>query len=181
MMESGKHERSQVSAGNGKSGDLASLIEALASDDGKKRQGARHALLDRGEAAVPLLTEALTSSQTIVRWEAAKTLTELHSRAAVPSLIAALEDESWDIRWLAAEALIGIGRDSIRPLLEALTKDGPSVPLREGAHHVLREIGGGRFSEVTAPVLETLVHYDDGSAVPTAAEEALERLRRHAA
>src|SRR5512141_1648894 len=88
------------------SGNLDSLIEMLASEDGATRLKARTSLVARGKSAVPLLKRSLQTSRIDhVRWEAVKALGDIGDPGAIPPLVKALEDRDPDVRWLAAEAL----------------------------------------------------------------------------
>jgi len=116
------------------------LITKLDNADGFVRENARSALISIGKEAVPSLMIVLKSKNLRIRWEAAKTLGAIADPAAIPSLIEALQDEVFDIRWLAAEALIANGRESIEPLLHAITNQSNESFLREGAHHVITYI-----------------------------------------
>jgi HEAT repeat protein len=124
-----------------------------------------------------MVIDALFSHRQIVRWEAAKTLTCLHSETAAPALVTCLEDEDLEVRWLAAEALIGLDTAALVPLLEALTRRAGSVWLCEGAHHVLRDVAHGQAGPIIAPVLEGLEQHERAFTVPVRAQEALNRLR----
>ncbi len=120
--------------------EIESLIADLASDHGLTRQRARESLAAIGQPAVAPLIAALADSKRQVRWEAVKALGEIGDPAAASALVSALEDEGSGIRWLAAEGLIAIGREGLKPLLQALVHYSDSEWLREGAHHVLRRL-----------------------------------------
>jgi HEAT repeat protein len=164
-------------AGRGESQqDVDSLMSALASADPVTRERARLALIEKGDEAVPALIDALTHPRTQTRWEAAKALVENSNPASASSLVRALEDTDAGVRWLAAEALIALQRDALAPLLHALI-DRPDSPwLREGAHHVLHELMGGRCGNWLAPVLAALEDATPEEVVPLAAESALNAL-----
>ena len=115
------------------------LLAALAGKDVVERQKARNSLGEIGAAAVPGLITALDANQQHVRWEAAKTLTEIADPTAADALVQALGDEDTDVRWVAGEAMIALKRDAVKPLLNSLTKSQDSEGLYKAAHHVLRE------------------------------------------
>ena len=75
-----------------------------------------------------------------MRWEAAKSLSDIADPAAAPALVQALEDPETGVRWLAAEGLIRMRSACLQPLLHALTERADSVWLRDGAHHVLHDL-----------------------------------------
>jgi HEAT repeat protein len=154
---------------------IKTLMADLASKDGLKRVRARKALIMIGEPAVRYLVTALKDKQEWVRWEAAKTLSQIGSPAATQALIAALEDKMFDVRWLSAEGLIAIGRDALVPLLHALVDRAESSWLREGVHHVLHDIEDKKLEAIIAPVISCL---EGGTPieVPLAAEKALDKL-----
>jgi hypothetical protein len=114
------------------------LIADLSSNNGSVRIRARAALVHIGAGAVEPLILALKDRNWHVRWESAKTLSEIGDPRSAPALVNALEDARSGIRWLAAEGLIVIGRDALSPLLQALVDHSDSEWLREGAHHVFR-------------------------------------------
>jgi HEAT repeat protein len=157
-------------------GDIPALVRLLSSPAGMKRFHAREALVAAGDSAVDPLIEALNDDQDVVRWEAAKALVDLPSPRAASALVAALEDDEFDVRWAAAEALIALRTAGLGPLFEALEMRAESVWLREGAHHVLRNIHDRTTDAIVSPVLEALEHYYPELIVPFAARDAIEKL-----
>src|SRR5687768_14388467 len=79
--------------------ELHAFITSLASKDVRVRAAARRALVQSGQPTVEPLTQALRSPNHIVRWEAAKALSEIADPASAPALIQALMDERFDVRW----------------------------------------------------------------------------------
>jgi len=120
--------------------EIKKLIDSLKSNDGLKRQNAREELVKIGKDSIDYLAELLSSPKHIYRWEAAKTLAEIGDTNTIPLLIQALEDDVVGIRWIAAEGLIKLGKQSIKPLLETLTKKSDSVFILEGVHHVFYDL-----------------------------------------
>jgi HEAT repeat protein len=160
---------------NGK--DSTAWMDMLASKDGMLRQKAREALVKLGKPAVPSLIQALKPSQPDqVRWEAAKALSAIGDVRSIPALVDTLEDRESGVAWLAAEALHHFNQVAWVPLLQALVERGTnSVPLRQGAHHVLRNQEGDGFNDVLAALLKAL----ESSTVPEAtAVAALAFLKR---
>jgi len=129
------------------------------------------------ERAVRPLVKALHNEKHWVRWEAAKSLSQIASPSSTQALVNALEDNEFDVRWLAAEGLTHIGRPALTSLLTALIKRPQSVWLREGAHHVLHEVDRGSLDKVLKPVMKSLEAPEPTVAVPIAARKALEALR----
>jgi HEAT repeat protein len=157
---------------------IESLIAALGSRDGLKRQDARAELIGRGHECITDLIHALKHPQEQVRWEAAKALVTIADPAATAALVDALSDQDSDVRWLAAEGLIALGRDSIWPVLERLTQRAGSEKFREAAHHVLHAHFDGELDELLAPVLGALDGPSPETGAPVAAYEALRDARR---
>ena len=156
------------------------LMGLLCSTDPQERWWARMSLVRIGTPSVPHLIEALKGPRECTRWEAAKVLNDLHVPRAAPALVRTLEDRSFGVRWLAAEGLIGLRRDGLAPLLEALIEQPDSAWLREGAHHVLRSLVGRGLDVHIMPVIRALEGIDPSLEVPTAASAALAELAEHA-
>jgi HEAT repeat protein len=163
-------------AENGTGHDVKGLMADLANEDGLVRVRARKALVAIGEPAVGDLVKALQDRQEWVRWEAAKTLSQIGSPAATQALIDALEDKMFDVRWISAEGLIAIGRDAVPPLLHRLLERADSYRIREGVHHVLHEIEDRDVKEIVGPVISALENYAPTVEVPLTAEKALDKL-----
>ena len=149
---------------NGK--DVAALMDMLAHKDGMLRQKAREALVKLGKTAVPSLIQGLQPSQPDqVRWEATKALSAIGDARSIPALVDTLEDRESGVAWLAAEALRQFNQDAWVPLLRALIKRGAdSVPLRQGAHHVLHNQEGAGCTDVLAALMKAL----ESNTVPEA-------------
>lgn len=155
---------------------ISSLITDLNSRDGLVRVKARKSLVAIGHRSVKPLVKALASKKQWVRWEAAKTLSQIGDPIATQALIKALEDKNFDVRWLAAEGLNSIGQEAIVPLLQVLEKRPDSFWLREGAHHVLHELEGGHLNRTLNPVLLALEGFEPSVEVPLATAKALDAL-----
>lgn len=127
---------------NKKSNDaeIKKLISKLESNDGSERQKAREALVKIGKDSIDYLAALVSNHKHIYRWEAVKTLAEIGDPVTIPLLIQALEDDVVGVRWIAAEGLIKLGKHSIKPLLETLTKKSDSVFILEGVHHVFYDL-----------------------------------------
>ena len=116
------------------------LIRQLSSQDGQVREKARLALVHIGKEATLPLTILLSDKDQQTRWEAAKALVAISDPAAIPALIETLKDNIFEVRWLASEALVGIGLNSIKPVLETLREHSDNLFVREEAHHVFKYI-----------------------------------------
>jgi HEAT repeat protein len=155
---------------------INSLIAELGGKDGIVRVRARKSLVNIGHAAVGPLVEALTSKREWLRWEAAKTLSQIGDSSTTQALIGALQDKMFDVRWLAAEGLIHIGNKAIKPLLEAVIKQPDSLWIREGTHHVLHDLPESNLKELLKPVLRALEDIEPSLEVAIAAEAVLNLL-----
>jgi HEAT repeat protein len=108
--------------------ELRRLVEALSSDEWRKREQAVETLGNLGPRAggvIGHLIERLADEQWHVRKAAAIALTYVGpvTDQAVPSLITALADEEWHVRKAAAGALAAIGPDAypaVPQLMESL-------------------------------------------------------------
>ena len=142
------------------------LMDMLANEDGMLRQKARLALVKLGKSAVPSLIRGLQSSQPDqVRWESAKALGAIGDVRSIPALVNALEDGESGVAWLAAEALCQFKRIAWAPLLRALIERGAaSVPLRQGAHHILLKQKEETFCDALAALMKAL----ESNTVPVA-------------
>jgi len=156
--------------------DIGSLVAALASPDRVTRQTARETLVAVGHPAVGPLIALLDDRHDHVRWEAAKSLSEIADPAAAQALVKTLEDEEPGVRWLAAEGLIRMHRASLKPLFQALIERPDSPWLREGAHHVLHDLAKMGLAEGALPVLAALEGIEPSATVPSAARRALDTL-----
>jgi HEAT repeat protein len=157
--------------------EIEGWLAALRDREGLTRERAREHLVSLGQSATPLLLPLLSDRDAQTRWEAAKALSEIADPAAIPSLIATLEDEDTDVRWLAAEGLVAIGPPTARPLLRALIDRVKSVSVREGTHHVLRELRETAIGDDIADVYAALSKTYSNAQVVDVAEKALKRLK----
>jgi HEAT repeat protein len=135
---------------------LTPLIADLASSQWAARQHARQALAAMGSPAATALIKALQDHDWRVRWGAAtKAPGQIHDPALPPALVRRLEDERTGIRWPAAERLIAYGREGFTALLQALVHHSDVLWLREGAHHVIRDLAerNKNLHDLLRPVL----------------------------
>jgi HEAT repeat protein len=155
---------------------IQNLITSLSSSDEILRIHSRESLVKIGKPAVPQLVEALIHGSHWLRWEAAKTLGEIGDPAAAPALVKALKDEEFDVQWLAAEGLIKMKTGGIESLLHALMAEADLPRIREGAHHVIRELIRGELREYLTPVLSAIEGVEPSIQVPWVAKAAHEKL-----
>ncbi len=156
--------------------EIKSLISDLANKDGLIRMNARQKLVEKGSSSIDYLAELLESPKDIQRWEAVKALGQIGDPVAIPLLINALEDDDSDVRWLAAEGLIQFGTDSLKPILEELMDRYHSVFLREGAHHVIHNLGLARIKNQIDPLLAALKDEEMIDEIPLLSENILKSL-----
>ncbi|MDX1995927.1 MAG: HEAT repeat domain-containing protein [bacterium] len=119
---------------------LDGLLYALSDDDTDVREAAWQALALLGSAAVPALTEKLTSSVMLTREAAAKALEKIGDVYALPALIAALDDESAWVRLPVVRALGVVGDARVVNSLIARLLDS-DADVRLAAAASLRHIG----------------------------------------
>ena len=159
---------------------IEQLLTELHSHDWKQREHARWQLVTLRDLAVFPLIDALEDPDWHVRWEAAKALHDIADARAAPALVKALRDKRFDVRWLASDALIALREAGLPPLLSALVHHGDSILLRNGAHHVLRDLSRGHVSrdivEILKPVVVALESIEPSMTVPLAAQKVLDQL-----
>ena len=159
---------------------IEQLLAQLHSHHWKQREHARWQLVTLRDLAVFPLIDALEDPDWHVRWEAAKALHDIADARAAPALVKALRDKRFDVRWLASDALIALREAGLPPLLSALVHHGDSILLRNGAHHVLRDLSRGHVSrdivEILKPVVVALESIEPSMTVPLTAQKALDQL-----
>ncbi len=152
------------------------LIREFYSDNGIVRSKARSELLAIGKPIIDFMIGLQYAPIHQVRWEAIKTLSQLAVPEAIPILINALENEDLDVRWLAAQGLVQIGKDSLIAVLEALEGNQSSKYLREGVHHVLRELQHKHIFNDEYRIINMLEHYGSQTKLALAAKEIISEL-----
>lgn len=158
--------------------DTQSLINQLSSNDGFMRIQAREALTCIGKPVILQLVKTLSDANIQLRLEIIKVLEGISDPTTIPILVEQLKYDRAGVRWAAANALIGMGRDAIPALLEALMRDFDSIWLRQSAHHILHVLkDDGKLYDAEENVYDTLEGVEPSVSVPWAAERALEALR----
>lgn len=156
---------------------LKILLENLSNSDGLVRRSAREILVRFGVGVIDYLGQLIEAPKYITRWEAVKSLAEIHNPLSIPWLIKALEDESDDIRWLAAEGLISLGKEAVEPVLKRLIEKYPSLNTKEAITHILKVLQSrGQFFD-TINLVHVINHYKDDSEIPINAKAALDAWR----
>jgi HEAT repeat protein len=151
------------------------LIKIFYGKDVIARRKARYDLIKIGKPAIKHLTGLLNDPKMLIRWEAIKTLSQIAAPESIPVLIEALENDDFDVRWMAAEGLIDIGRDSIRPLLKALSRNEDSNYLLEGAHHIFKELEFKKIFKDDDGLIKKLENYSLHPEIAVFAEELLSK------
>ncbi len=158
--------------------DTQSLIKQLSSAEGFTRIQAREALTCIGKPALLELLKTLATANIQLRWEIIKVLEGIGDPTTIPVLVGQLKNDHAGVRWAASNALIGMGRESIPALLDALMRDFDSLWLRQSAHHILHVLkDDGRLYDAEEKVFQALEDVEPSASVPWAAERALESLR----
>ncbi len=167
-----------MSGGTTAAANLESLMDMLASEDGRTRLKARNSLVALGKPAVSSLVRALSNARIYhVRWEAAKALGAIGDPRSIPPLVRALEDDDLDVTWLAAEGLIRFGMAAWPFLMRALMKAGPdSYQLGQGVHHVLVNQRLDGFDDLLAPLVKDLKSGTVHEAAALGAYKVLKRM-----
>ncbi|MDD1676932.1 MAG: HEAT repeat domain-containing protein [Methanomicrobiales archaeon] len=120
--------------------------QALLTHDERIRADAARALGESKEIrAIPLLSEALGDTSTVVRTQVVRALGQIPDLRSVTLLISLLADNNRTIRESAVQALGGFGPVSVAPLIEALAHEDWHV--RMGAAIALRINGDPRSVE----------------------------------
>ena len=162
---------------------LATLNATLKSKDIRVRVVSAEALwklTGKADLSIPVLIDALTSRDVLVRRWAAHALgvaKSEHAPAVVPGLSARLRDEDLVVRVYAAEGLWTIEQKdepAIRVLVDVLENHDNPDRARKRAAYALGRMGGAAKS--AEPVLRAAISDESHWNVCVAAGQALERL-----
>jgi HEAT repeat protein len=156
--------------------EIKSLIKHLGNKKGVIRRNARESLRLFGHKAVDHLSELLVNKKKIIRWEAVKTLLEIHDQHSGPLFLLAVKDKAPGVRWLGAEGLISLGRSGVITVLEGLISNPDSLYIRQASHHVLKEYSKFNPSPELDGLLDTLKRADYEFYSPIAALKYLRKL-----
>jgi hypothetical protein len=156
------------------------LIHQLKYANNNVRIQVRSILSCIGKPAIPDLVIALENADPQQRWNIIKILDSIRDPAAVPALVKQLEVENADVRWAACNALIGLRREALPALLEILSHDYDSLPLRQSIHHIFHVFKDrGLLNKAEIKVYNALDDIEPTVIVPWVAKSALEYLRTH--
>jgi HEAT repeat protein len=157
--------------------NIDTMLKKLGDKDWKVRHEARIEFEEMGFDATQYLVKILGEGRLDERWEAAKAFITIKDPAAAEALVRAFKDESYEITWLAAEALIALEDKGVPAILKALIEHSESLPIRQGAHHVLSDLERhDLLNEAEIKVLEDLRMTSPWEDVIFPAEKALEIL-----
>ena len=155
----------------GMTGTAETMTERLRSLHNVRARAARALGELQAQQAEPVLRDALSDSDPLVRIQSAAALGLLRARGSVGRLLQALEDPDVLVRQMAASALGAVGDPAAAPVLIRALED-PEAGLRERAALAL-----GRLRQESArEALEKLAEEDDVPAVRQAAYWALGQL-----
>lgn len=155
--------------------ETEALVKIFYGKDVIARKKARYDLIKIGKPAINYLTGLLNDPKMHIRWEAIKTLSQIAAPESIPVLIKALENDDFDVRWMAAEGLIDIGKQSIKPLLKALSHNEDSNYLLEGAHHILKGLEFKKIFKDDDGLIKKLENYNMHPEIAVFAEELLSK------
>jgi HEAT repeat protein len=158
---------------NSISQEIEHLVDQLASDDTVVRIRARESLVEIGAEAVPAICRLADARKDAVRWECAKTLSEIGDPASIDTLIRLLEDSEEGTRWDAAVGLINVGKSAVVPLLGAIIHRSTDYTIIDGARHVVHEFSKTSWGEPLKPLYEALNSTSARESAPVEAEKAL--------
>ena len=104
------------------------LLEALNSDELPTYLEAREALLEQGQAALPILVDLMLRQTDRQGWRAASLLAAMKEAATVPAFVQALKSPNPLIRQIAAQMLGDSGDEGVvLDLLASLSDPNPGV------------------------------------------------------
>lgn len=129
------------------------LGAALFEGDREVRIAASLALVDAGEASVPVLVRALKHEEPDIRSRAAMSLGRIKAKSGVEALMEACSDEAEEVRLEAVLALAAIRDERAVTVLEA-ARDDPAEAVRQSAPIALGEIGTPKAREALKRCLE---------------------------
>ncbi|HYX10148.1 MAG TPA: HEAT repeat domain-containing protein [Bacteroidales bacterium] len=158
--------------------DVLAELPGLLSERTLKRLDARNKLIEKGNEILPQVYKLVDSKHRQLRWEAAQIVKAMASADAIPKLLSLLSDYESDIRWIAAEGLIELGRASLIPLLKYVLDHVTDPYIKNGAHHVLREVLNRHERAENRDLLHALNNYQEtGETTPHRATELLNKLQ----
>jgi hypothetical protein len=154
--------------------DIDLLVSQLSSKDMLQRMNAREALVEMGTPAASAVAALANAKDDHVRWECAKTLSQIADPSSVDTLVVLLEDSEEGTRWDAALGLIAIGQPAVTPLLKAIIHRSTDFTIIPGARHVMHELSETQWGKFLRPVYEDLNSVVAREAAPDAAYKALQ-------
>ncbi|HEY7350635.1 MAG TPA: HEAT repeat domain-containing protein [Ktedonobacterales bacterium] len=154
----------------------AALVSAFHSHDEALASQAHQALLQPGLASVPPLIAAAHAPDAWVRWQAVRTLGDLHDARGLAPLVERLTDSDHAVAWMAARVLASMGAPVVEEVLGLLLRAPDTPQLMETAAYVLRAQRNPQVKNVLAPVIRSMHDVDYRVVVPLEVQRALKTL-----
>jgi hypothetical protein len=133
---------------------ISGLIEQVRCGDARAcAEDVRNQLKAIGAPALPALVEAIRAEKGPSRVVLVGLLRQINDPVSAPALVELLSDKDFDVRWEAVEGLSALGYDSLEPLISALIRSPGSLPLRNGAHHILHHVAEEGYYTLLRPLM----------------------------
>jgi HEAT repeat protein len=150
-----------------------SLVQALAEGHGELHRAASRALRDLGGTVAPTLAEALSDSDSHVRWHAARALGQTGNPIGIETLVEGLHDEHPAVRWATASVLASLDAQAIPYILRDLIRQPLSEPYRQAVYHALHAMPSHHTRIYLQPLLEALQSSSASIQGPAIAQKML--------
>ncbi len=149
------------------------LGRALTMGRGAIHQAASKALRELGEAAEPVLLDALSHPNSHIRWHAARALGQIGDPRGADILAQGLLDENQAVRWATASVLAGLDAAAIPSILRVLVRHPLNEPLRQAIYHALHAMTTPHTQNYLQPLLDALKGPAPGVEAPAVAGRML--------
>ena len=118
------------------------IFNQLGSPDFSLRQQAQQHLGKNLPENDIILSNALSATRPIVRWEAVKYLAESPLHTNLPLLCRALSDEIDSIRWMAANGITRLGKQAVLEALDYSTRSDDFNKMAMQLAHMIQNFPG---------------------------------------
>lgn len=152
------------------------LVAALSIDREEIHRAALEALKGLGELGEAAWKSALQHSDPHIRWQAARSLSELGDPRGLETLAEGLLDENADVHWASAEGLAHLGRVAIPAILAVLERKKLAGSSRQAAYSALQRLTAREDQTAFKPLLDALSSPSSSVEVPSLAKQAREML-----
>ena len=152
------------------------LVTALAQEHSVVAEAITRAMIQVGEAAVPLLITAIESSVDSVRWHAAEALAAMGDPRSLTGLVSALDDADPAVRWWAARGLARLGNPGLLGLLRSLEANPGSPALAQGLRYAIDGVSSEQRRQELLPIADALASGIGVAALCRHLEQELSRL-----